>query len=186
MYGGCGEHTLARAPGGGIPHRGGTAASFWTWHTPDYTSVNVSETGAAEVIGTLIGARIGIEAGVWTVKDVEWLAASGLGDRLTRILVEPGELQLLGSEDKAADAIGLVEDIHEALDRFGLTAPRLQNGDGEVTWALLANEIRRNLDTRIGLEDTLHGPTGERTSGNDAFVRPRRPRAGSWHRLGAR
>src|SRR5829696_8614144 len=142
-----------------------------TWHTPDYTSVNVSETGAAEIIETLIGAGIGIEAGVWTVKDVEWLAASGLGDRLTRILVEPGELQLLDSEDKAADAIGLVEDIHEALDQFGLTAPRLQHGDGEVTWALLANAIRRSLDTRIGLEDTLHGPTGERTSGNEALVR---------------
>ena len=42
-----------------------------TWHTPDYTSVNVSETGAAEVIETLIEAGIGIEAGVWTVKDVE-------------------------------------------------------------------------------------------------------------------
>ena len=145
-----------------------------TWHTPDYTSVNVSETGAAEVIETLIGAGIGIEAGVWTVKDVEWLAASGLGDRLTRILVEPGELQLLGSEDKAADAFGLVEDIHEALDRFGRTAPRLQHGDGEVTWALLADAIRRGLDTRIGLEDTLHGPTGERTSGNEALVRAAR------------
>ena len=145
-----------------------------TWHTPDYTSVNVSETGAAEVIETMIGAGIGIEAGVWTVMDVEWLAASGLGDRLTRILVEPGELLLLGSEDKAADAIGLVEDIHEALDWFGLTAPRLQHGDGEVTWALLADAIRRGLDTRIGLEDTLHGPTGERTSGNEALVRAAR------------
>src|SRR5918995_4945423 len=144
------------------------------WHTPDYTSVNVSEMGAAEVIETLIEAGIGVEAGVWTVKDVEWLAASGVGDRLTPILVEPGELQLLGSEDKAADAFGLVEDIHEALDRFGLTAPRLQHGDGEVTWALLADAIRRGLDTRIGREDTLHGPTGERTSGNEALVRAAR------------
>lgn len=138
------------------------------WRTPDYTSVNVPETGAAEVIETLI------EAGVWTVKDVEWLAASGLGDRLTRILVEPGELQLLDSEDKALGAIGLVEDIHEALDRFGLTAPRLQHGDGEVTWALLADAIRRGLDTCIGLEDTLHGPNGDRTSGNEALVRAAR------------
>src|SRR5919112_2037101 len=144
------------------------------WRTPDYTSVNVSETGAAEVMEILIGAGIGIEAGVWTVKDVEWLAASGLGDRLTRILVEPGELQLLDSEDKALGAIGLVEDIHEALDQFGLTAPRLQHGDGEVTWALLADAIRRGLDTRIGLEDTLHGPTGERTSGNEKLVRAAR------------
>ena len=144
------------------------------WHTPDYTSVNVSEMGAAEVIETLIGAGIRVEAGVWTVKDVEWLAASGLGDRLTRILVEPGELQLLDSEDKALGAIDLVEDIHEALDGFGLTVRRLQHGDGEVTWALLADAIRRDLDTRIGLEDTLHGPNGDLTSGNEVLVRAAR------------
>src|SRR5215213_11382890 len=144
------------------------------WRAPDYASVNVSETGAAEIMEILIGAGIGIETGVWTVKDVEWLAASGLGDRPTRILVETGELQLLDSEDRALGAIGLVEDIHEALDRFGLTAPRLQHGDGEVTWALLADAIRRGLDTRIGLEDTLHCPNGDRTSGNEALVRAAR------------
>jgi uncharacterized protein (DUF849 family) len=144
------------------------------WRAPDYTSVNLSEAGATDVMETLIGAGIGIEAGVWTVEDVERLASSGLGDRLTRILVEPGELQLEGSGDKASGAIGLVEDIHEALDRFGLTAPRLQHGDGEVTWTLLADAVRRDLDTRIGLEDTLHGPDGERTVGNEALVRAAR------------
>jgi uncharacterized protein (DUF849 family) len=144
------------------------------WGAPDYTSVNLSEPGAEEVMEALIGAGIGIEAGVWTLEDAERLAASGLGSRLTRILVEPGELQLRDSEDKAADAIGLVEDIHEALDRFGFTAPRLQHGDGEVTWVLLKDAIRRGLDTRIGLEDTLQGPNGERTSGNEALVRAAR------------
>ena len=144
------------------------------WRAADYTSVNLSEPGATDVMETLIGAGIGIEAGVWTVEDAELLAASGLGDRLTRILVEPGELQLLNSEDKASGAIGLVEDIHDALDRYGLTAPRLQHGDGEVTWTLLADAVRRDLDTRIGLEDTLHEPDGERTSGNEALVRAAR------------
>ncbi|HEV2094269.1 MAG TPA: 3-keto-5-aminohexanoate cleavage protein [Rubrobacter sp.] len=144
------------------------------WCAPDYTSVNLSEPGATEVMEALIGAGIGIEAGVWTVEDAERLAASGSGGRVTRILVEPGELQLRDGEDRAADAVGLVEDIHEALDRFGLTAPRLQHGDGEVTWTLLEDAIRRGLDTRIGLEDTLHGPDGERTSGNEALVRAAR------------
>jgi uncharacterized protein (DUF849 family) len=144
------------------------------WCAPDYTSVNLSEPGATDVMATLIGAGIGIEAGVWTVEDVERLADSGLGDRLTRILIEPGELQLLKSNDKASDAIGLVEDIHEALDSHGLTAPRLQHGDGEVTWTLLEDAVRRGLDTRIGLEDTLHGPGGDRTSGNEALVRAAR------------
>ena len=142
-----------------------------TWRAPDYASVNLSETGAAEVMEALIQGGVGIEAGVWTVEDAERLGASGLGGRVTRILVEPGELQLLESEDKAADALGLVEEIHRALDRFGLTCPRLQHGDGEVAWVVLMDAVRRGLDTRIGLEDTLYGPEGERIMGNEALVR---------------
>ncbi len=144
------------------------------WRVPDYTSVDLSEAGATEVMEALIEVGVGIEAGVWTVEDAERLAASGFGGRVTRILVEPGELQLLNSEDKAADAVGLVEDVHRALDRFGLKAPRLQHGDGEVTWVLLMDAVRRGLDTRIGLEDTLSGPNGERTAGNEALVRATR------------
>ena len=118
---------------------------------------------------TLIQAGIGIEAGVWTVEDAERLAASGLGGQVSRILVEPVEVS-------AADALGLVEDIHRELDRLGLTAPRLQHGDGEATWVLLTDAIRRGLDTRIGLEDTLYEPNGEPTAGNEALVRAARRR----------
>ncbi|MBA3425869.1 MAG: 3-keto-5-aminohexanoate cleavage protein [Rubrobacter sp.] len=134
------------------------------WRAPDYTSVNLSEPSATEVMKALIRAGVGIEAGIWTVEDAERLAASGLGEQVSRILVEPVEVG-------AAGALGLVEDIHGALDRLGLAAPRLQHGDGEATWALLTDAIRRGLDTRIGLEDTLYGPNGERTAGNEALVR---------------
>jgi uncharacterized protein (DUF849 family) len=144
------------------------------WRAPDYTSVNLSEPGATEIMRVLIQSGIGIEAGVWTVEDAERLAASGLGGGVTRILVEPGELQLLDSRDKTADALRLVEDIHRALDRFDLSAPRLQHGDGEITWVLLEDAIRRGLDTRIGLEDTLYEPNGERTGGNEALARAAR------------
>jgi uncharacterized protein (DUF849 family) len=137
------------------------------WHEPDYASVNLSERGATEVMTALIEAGVGIEAGVWTVDDAERLAASGLGAEVTRILVEPVEAG-------AADAVALVAAIHRALDRLGLTAPRLQHGDGEATWVLLGDAIRRGLDTRIGLEDTLDEPNGERTAGNEALVRAAR------------
>lgn len=87
------------------------------WREPDYASVNLSEAGALELMEALVGIRVGIEAGVWTVEDAKRLAASGLRGRVTRILVELGELQLRDSRgDKAADAVGLVEDIHGALD----------------------------------------------------------------------
>jgi uncharacterized protein (DUF849 family) len=134
---------------------------------PDYSSVNLSEPGSTEIMKTLIEAGIGIEAGVWTVEDAERLAASGLGGRVTRILVEPVEVPV-------ADAVELVEDIHRALDRLGLRAPRLQHGDGEAAWVLLTDAIQRRLDARIGLEDTLRGPDGERADGNEALVRAAR------------
>lgn len=137
------------------------------WRSPDYASVNLSEPGATEIMRALIQVGIGVEAGVCTVEDAERLAASGLDGQITRILVEPGEEHLAGAADPAA----LVDDIHRTLDRYGLTAPRLQHGDGRIAWVLLTDATRRGLDTRIGLEDTLDGPHGERTAGNEALVR---------------
>jgi uncharacterized protein (DUF849 family) len=137
------------------------------WSAPDYASVNLSEEGAAEAMRTLLDAGVGIEAGVWSVQDAERLAASGLGDRVTRILVEPVDVP-------AGEAVAVVDEIHAALDRLGLTAPRLQHGDGEATWVLLRDAIRRGLETRIGLEDAVEGPDGARTDGNEALVRAAR------------
>ena len=136
------------------------------WTAPDYTSVNISEPGSTEVMQALIDVGVGIEAGVWCVEDVDQLAASGLGHKVLRVLVEPGELQV--SDDAAV--LSLIEEIHSALDRHGLTAPRLQHADGKVTWAALTDAIRRGLDTRVGLEDTLYGPDSKLTAGNAALV----------------
>jgi len=138
------------------------------WRAPDYSSVNLSEEGSIEIMRALIEAGVGIEAGVWTVEDADTLAASGLADQVTRILVEPGELQV---GESIPDALALVEHIHQALDRHRITAPRLQHGDGKITWPLITDAFRRGLDTRVGLEDTLEEPGGERTVGNAALVR---------------
>ncbi len=107
----------------------------------------------------LIEIGVGIEASVWTVADAEHLGASGLGGQVARILVEPGERQ---AGDRAAAALALVADIHATLDRCGLAAPRLQHADGRVTWVVLADAVRRGLDTRVGLENTVYKPSGER------------------------
>jgi uncharacterized protein (DUF849 family) len=137
------------------------------WTAPDYASVNLSEPGADRIMRALLDAGVGIEAGVWSVEDAERLAASGLAGRVTRVLIEPVEVG-------AADAVGVVSTIHAALDRLGVTAPRLQHGDGEATWVLLGDAVRRGLDTRIGLEDTQYEPGGARTAGNEALVRAAR------------
>jgi uncharacterized protein (DUF849 family) len=137
------------------------------WSAPDYATVNLSEPGATRVMEALLQAGVGIEAGVWTVQDAERLAASGLGGRVLRVCVEPVELP-------AAGAVAFVEEIHRALDRLGLVAPRLQHGDGEATWVLLSDAVRRGIATRIGLEDTQYEPNGARTAGNEALVRAAR------------
>jgi uncharacterized protein (DUF849 family) len=136
------------------------------WRAPDFASVNLSEPGAVEVMRALIDAGVGIEAGVWSVEDAERLAASGLGSHVTRVLVEPVEVGAAGPEVVAA--------IHATLDRHDLRAPRLQHGDEEATWVLLADAIRRGVDTRVGFEDTLRGPDGEPAAGNEALVRAAR------------
>jgi uncharacterized protein (DUF849 family) len=133
------------------------------WSAPDYASVNLSEAACERVMDALAGAGVGIEAGVGSVEDAERLAASGFGDRVTRILVEP-------FDPGAARAIGVADEIHAALDRLGLSAPRLEHSDGEATWVLIEDAARRGLDTRVGLEDTLVGPDGSRARGNAALV----------------
>jgi uncharacterized protein (DUF849 family) len=138
------------------------------WTAPDETSVNISEPGSIEMMQLLLEIGVGIEAGVWTVEDAIALGESGLGNRVTRVLVEPGELQV--GTDIAA-AVTLCADIHAALDQYGITVPRLQHADGAVTWAVLEDAFRRGIDTRIGLEDTLLNPDGSPTSGNAELVR---------------
>jgi hypothetical protein len=64
----------------------------------------------------------------------------------------------------------MVGEIHEILDRAGLRAPRLQHGDGALTWILIEDAGRRRLDTRVGLEDTVYLPDGSRAPGNAALV----------------
>ena len=137
------------------------------WSAPDYASVNLSEEGAADVMRALLAAGVGIEAGVWSVEDAERLAASGVADRVTRVLIEPVDV-------RAADAVALVADIHAALDRLGVAAPRLQHGDGEATWILLRDAVARGIDTRVGFEDTVDGPDGSPAVDNAALVRAAR------------
>jgi uncharacterized protein (DUF849 family) len=136
-----------------------------TWTEPGYSSVNLCEEGAVEVMRALLAAGIGIEAGVWTPQDAQTLVTCGLADHVTRVLVEPGEAQ--GGKN---DAIPMADAIHEILDRADVKAPRLQHGDGELTWILIEDAVRRGLDTRAGLEDTLYLPDGSRARNNADLV----------------
>jgi uncharacterized protein (DUF849 family) len=133
------------------------------WREPDYASVNLSENGSLDVIRALLGAGIGVEAGVASVADAEVVVRSDLAPRLTRVLIEPAELP-------PADAAAVVAAIHEVLRRARIEVPRLQHGVGSTTWPLLEDAVRRGIDTRIGFEDTLLLPDGSLAGSNAELV----------------
>lgn len=66
--------------------------------------------------------------------------------------------------------IPMVDAIHEILDRADVRAPRLQHGDGKLTWILIEDAVRRGLDTRVGFEDTLYLADGRRARSNADLV----------------
>ncbi|MEV4489855.1 3-keto-5-aminohexanoate cleavage protein [Micromonospora coxensis] len=134
------------------------AVRAWTV-LPDFASVNVHEPGAEQVAAVLHERGVMVEAGVWAPGDVpayrRWRVPAG------RILVEC-------TPDDPAEALA---DAAAMLALFTpADPPLLLHGEGAATWPVLAEAVRRGLDTRIGLEDTLHLPDGSPAPDNAALV----------------
>jgi uncharacterized protein (DUF849 family) len=151
------------------------AIADWT-ERPDLVSLNVSEDGWRELAGLLAERGIGIEAGVWTARDAEQLAESGLvatwnrGSRGTRhhppvhrVLVEP-------RSENGADAVALAHEIDTVLDAAAIPTARLHHGVGPATWEVLDAAVPLGREIRIGLEDVETLPDGRRAPDNAALV----------------
>lgn len=125
---------------------------------PDVASVNVHEDGWREVVRALQDAGIGIELGVFHVRAARTLAAEGVPAGTRRILaeVQPGE------------TVEHAEALLEVLEP--LRTPILLHGEDDSAWPVLDHAARLELDTRIGLEDTLLNPDGSRTADNAELV----------------
>jgi uncharacterized protein (DUF849 family) len=128
---------------------------------PDLVSINLSEEGWRELADVLTARGIGIEAGLWTARDAEILAESGV--RVRRVLVEP-------RSENADEAVATARDIDMALDRVFVRAPRLHHGVGAATWSVLDAAVPIGREIRIGLEDVLTLPDGRRAPDNAALV----------------
>jgi uncharacterized protein (DUF849 family) len=130
---------------------------------PDFASVNLGETGSAELPGVLAAARIDAEAGVWSPADADRLAAAGPAASWLRVMVEISGVA-------AGEAVAAAEAVLRRLDELGVTLPRLVHGAGESCWPLIAHAGRLGLPARAGLEDAVRGPAGEEVSGNAQLV----------------
>jgi uncharacterized protein (DUF849 family) len=138
-------------------------AAIEGWSAPDFASVNLSEDGAAAVMAVLLDRDVDVEAGLATVDDVGRLLATGLAARVVRVLVEVEDL------DPAA-AVARAAAIDGALDRAGVAVPRLHHGLEGATWPVLERAAALGHDIRVGLEDTLVLPGGDRAPDNAALV----------------
>jgi uncharacterized protein (DUF849 family) len=126
---------------------------------PDVASVNVHEDGWLEVCAALHGAGIGIELGVFHDEAARALVAVG---------PPPGARRVLAEVQGDADPVPAAEALLRLLEPLGL--PVLLHGEDDAAWPVLGYAARLELDTRIGLEDTLRLPDGGLAPDNAALV----------------
>jgi uncharacterized protein (DUF849 family) len=134
----------------------------WTL-LPDHASVNWHEPGAEEVAAALIARGVGVEAGIWSGTDgAARFAVSPLGPRVLRVLAEVTDTS---PETAEGTARALLAELGAAHAR-----PVLLHGEDGGAWPVLRLAGRLGLATRIGLEDTLVLPDGERAVSNAQLV----------------
>ncbi|MEU5956530.1 3-keto-5-aminohexanoate cleavage protein [Streptomyces sp. NPDC047525] len=130
---------------------------------PDHASVNWHEPGAEVVAEALLDRGVGVEAGIWSGTDsAERFTASALGPRVLRVLAEVTDPDPSTARDSAR---ALLTAIGRAHGR-----PVLLHGEEGGTWPVLRLAGRLGLATRVGLEDTLVLPDGERAASNAELV----------------
>ncbi|WP_338703527.1 3-keto-5-aminohexanoate cleavage protein [Streptomyces sp. Q6] len=130
---------------------------------PDHASVNWHEEGAEAVAAALLDRGVGVEAGLWSGTDgPDRFAASPLAPRVLRVLAEVMDT---APESAEATALTLLGSIGTAHGR-----PVLLHGMDGGTWPVLDLAARLGLATRVGLEDTLLLPDGDRADGNAQLV----------------
>ncbi|MFH9432026.1 3-keto-5-aminohexanoate cleavage protein [Streptomyces sp. NPDC017615] len=130
---------------------------------PDFASVNWHEPGAEELAGLLLARGVGVEAGIWSgTEGAARFAASPLAPAVLRVLAEVTDTDPATAE---ASAHALLAELGTAHAR-----PVLLHGEDGGAWPVLRLAGRLGLATRIGLEDTLLLPDGERALSNAALV----------------
>ena len=131
---------------------------------PDFATVNWYEHDADETASLLVLQGVAVQAVLATVADARRMLRSPLAAQCRVMVVGP-------REEDADAAVRTAEAILAVLDEAAPTVPRLVHGHDATTWPLLQLAISRGYLTRIGMEDTLLLPSGERCNDNAQLVR---------------
>ncbi len=131
---------------------------------PDYVSVNMGEEDAPEVIARVRELGIGIEAGLTTPQEAARFAAMPNAHNCMRVLIELPEQDIVDALLNARAIAAIVVGAHIQL-------PRLLHGYDKTMWPIYRAAVSLGLETRIGLEDGLLLPSGERAENNAEMIR---------------
>jgi len=130
---------------------------------PDHASVNWHEPGAEEVAAALLDRGVGVEAGVWSGTDgAARFAVSPLRSKVLRVLAEVTDPD---ADTAEASARTLLTELGTDHGR-----PVLLHGEDGGAWPVLRLAGRLGLATRMGLEDTLFLPDGQRALSNAQLI----------------
>ncbi|MEV0113907.1 3-keto-5-aminohexanoate cleavage protein [Streptomyces sp. NPDC050844] len=130
---------------------------------PDHASVNWHEPGAEAVAQALLDRGVGVEAGLWSGTDgARRFAASPLGPRVLRVLAEVTDPDPGTAPESARTLLAAIGPAHGR--------PVLLHGEEGGAWPVLRLAGRLGLATRVGLEDTLLLPDGQRAASNAQLV----------------
>lgn len=130
------------------------------WTTlPDFASVNVHEDGAEDIATILHERGVRVEAGVWTPHAA--VAYASWSTPCVRVLVE-----CMAPETPRALADGAR--MLALLPHDG--RPVLLHAEGPAVWPVLRQAVARDVDARIGLEDTLVLSDGSTAIDNVSLV----------------
>jgi uncharacterized protein (DUF849 family) len=136
------------------------AIRAWT-QPPDLVSLNLEQDDAYDLGTALLARGIGIEAGVFSLRDAERLLAAPWAAQVRRVLVE-----ILDEELDGAAAVEQAQAIDARVAPLG--RPRLWHGSGRMTWAVVDAGRAAGRAVRVGLEDALVQRDGAPSDGNAA------------------
>lgn len=146
---------------GGIARR----ESIQRWKAiPDYVSINLIEEDADELISLVLDKGIGVEAGIWSVKDAERFVTLSNAPRCLRVLIEV-------LEQNEEDALGVANDIQTILTKADIRLPILLHGEEANVWPMYREAVAKGFAGRIGLEDGNRLPSGKTAWDNEDLIR---------------
>lgn len=130
---------------------------------PDFVSINYDEPGFEQMTELISKMGIHIEAGLSSPESAKNFSALIHNGNYIRILIEP-------REQKLEVAIATIQHIESHLAECDIELPYLLHGVDTTCWDLFRMAIRKGYQTRMGLEDTLTLPNGDKARSNMELI----------------